>query len=431
MKILRLAVFSLFFVSHFANAQLYFPPNAGNDWDTLAPSSLGWCQDSINSLLQFLDDRDSKSFVVLKDGKMVIEAYFDSFTQDSNWYWASSGKSLASYLVGIAQEKGFLNIEDSVSHYLGQGWTAATPAQEGQIKVRHQISMTTGLDDNVANTECLEDTCLNFLTAPDTRWAYYNAPYRLVQDVVVAASGSFSLNQFTNQYLANPIGMGGFWFDYVRYGTARDMARFGLLALSNGVWAGDTILGDPVYKFDMTHTANQFNEAYGYCWWLNGTSTYMIPSLQFTFQGSLAPSAPSDMFCALGKNDQKIYVIPSTNMVVVRQGNDASTAPLAISAFDEELWAKISQLSCPTNTLDRVDNPVFFWPNPAKEILRLEGLERGIQAELWSFSSGSLVFDVVLEAGGGLLDVKGLPRGNYLLRLIDGQNVKSSRLILQ
>ena len=74
--------------------QLYFPPTTGNTWDTLSPSSLNYCSDKIDSLYEYLDQTDSKAFILLKDGKIVLERYFDNFTQDSVWYWASAGKSL-------------------------------------------------------------------------------------------------------------------------------------------------------------------------------------------------------------------------------------------------------------------------------------------------------------------------------------------------
>ncbi len=56
------------------------------------------------------------------------------------------------------------------------------------------------------------------------------------------------------------------------------------------------------------------------------------------------PSGPSDMYMALGKNDQKIYVVPSKKMVIVRMGDAADDVNLALSDFDEVLWEKISAL---------------------------------------------------------------------------------------
>jgi len=61
-------VFFIFVFSHIGFTQsLYFPPVIGNTWDTVSPSSLGWCDDQIDSLLDYLEDRDSKAFILLKD----------------------------------------------------------------------------------------------------------------------------------------------------------------------------------------------------------------------------------------------------------------------------------------------------------------------------------------------------------------------------
>jgi hypothetical protein len=67
----------------------------------------------------------------------------------------------------------------------------------------------------------------------------------------------------------------------------------------------------------------------------------MLPSTQAIFNGSLIPNAPADMYAALGKNDQKIYVVPSMKIVIIRMGEDAGNTNLAMSSFDNELWGKL------------------------------------------------------------------------------------------
>ena len=66
---------------------LYFPPLTGNVWETTSPATLGWCEDKLPELYDYLESANSKGFIVLKDGKIVIEKYFGSFTKDSLWYW--------------------------------------------------------------------------------------------------------------------------------------------------------------------------------------------------------------------------------------------------------------------------------------------------------------------------------------------------------
>ncbi|MFZ7146295.1 MAG: serine hydrolase, partial [Bacteroidota bacterium] len=70
-KILTILLFVI--LSQISKAQLYFPPVSGNTWDTISPTSLGWCQDKIDTLIDFLDTKNTKAFIVLKDGKIVIE----------------------------------------------------------------------------------------------------------------------------------------------------------------------------------------------------------------------------------------------------------------------------------------------------------------------------------------------------------------------
>jgi len=346
-RLAKLFLYISLFISIKASAQsLYFPPLTGNSWDTISPASLNWCPQRIDSLYTFLQKNNSKGFIILKDGKIVLEKYFGSFTTDSFYYWASAGKSLTATLAGIAQEQGYFNINDSVSKYLGVGWTSCTPQQEKNIKIKHLLTMTSGLDDIPPSPCTNEDKtvgCLLYLKDAGTRWSYHTGAYRTTEDVIAAAS-NMTYNNFTKNNLGNKIGMGGFWFSSVYYSKLRDMARFGLLTLNKDVWANDTILHDTAYYKAMTNTSQNFNLAYGYLWWLNGKSSMMVPGLQQVFNISLIPNAPADMFCALGKNDQKIYVIPSKKMVVVRMGEAAATSQLALTAFDNELWAKINEL---------------------------------------------------------------------------------------
>lgn len=91
-------------------------------------------------------------------------------------------------------------------------------------------------------------------------------------------------------------------------------------------------------------TSQQINLSYGYLWWLNGKSSYHLPATQMEFSGSIIPSGPNDMFMALGKNDQKIYVVPSRNLVIVRMGEAADGSNFAVSDFDNVLWQKITAL---------------------------------------------------------------------------------------
>jgi len=332
--------------------KIYFPPTSliNNSWDTISPSSLGWCESKIDSFYNYLEKANSKGIIVLKDGKIVLEKYFGTFTQDSLWYWASAGKSLTALLVGIAHENGNLSITDPTNKFLGKGWTNCSPSQEEKITIKHQITMTTGLDDGVTDNHCTAPNCLIYKADAGTRWAYHNAPYTLLEKVIEVASQQ-NINNFTNKYVKTPTGMNGLWLtvdnDNVYFSKVRSMARYGILAQNHFVWDQSPILKDTFYIRNMTNSSQMLNNAYGYLWWLNGKSDYMVPGLQYVFKGYLAPDAPSDMFAALGKNGQILSISPSKGIVVVRMGNEPGTNIVDVPyQLCNQIWQYLNEIMC-------------------------------------------------------------------------------------
>jgi len=370
MKMKKILLISLFIVfSQISKAQLYFPPTTGNSWDTLSPSSLGWCQDKIDTLLNFLDSKNTKAFIVLKDGKIVIEHYFDTFTVDSLWYWASAGKSLTSFLVGMAKQDGFLNLSDSTSQYLGSGWTICPPAKEGMITVLDQLRMTSGLNDLVPDNYCTDDTCLEYLADAGTRWAYHNAPYTLLDGVIENSTGQ-ALNLYLLNKVKTPTGMTGNYYpsgyNSLFISIPRSMARFGLLMLNHGNWDGNQIMTDTTYFNEMINTSQNLNPSYGYLWWLNGKPSYLVPGLQIPFPGPLMPHAPLDMYSALGKNGQFINIVPSQNLVLVRMGDAPGVGEVPF-LFNDSIWERMQDVMCGTTDInsnaDRISMSEIY-PNP-------------------------------------------------------------------
>ncbi|MFN0013786.1 MAG: serine hydrolase [Saprospiraceae bacterium] len=435
-QILRLlaAFFLLPFLGHAQSPALYFPPKTGIVWQTISPTTLGFCPERVDSLYQMLEDRNTKSFILLQDGKIVLEKYFGAFTRDSFWYWASAGKSLSAFLVGQAQEEGLLDIEAPVSTYLGAGWTNAPPAKEALITVQDQLRMTSGLDDGVPDVDCTDPACLKYKADAGTRWAYHNGVYHLVHDVLAAASGK-TLNMFTRTHLLDRTGMSGLWVNHVMYGRARDMARYGLLALANGIWDGDTLLHDQQYLYDMAHPSQALNKSYGYLWWLNGQPSFMLPGLQLVLPGDIVPNAPDDMYAALGKNDQKIHVVPSKHWVVVRQGEAGSVGPNGGTVpivLDNQIWDYLNKLVCtPTNTGEADEMAgLRVWPNPASDGWSIAAEEAIEWVELYTVD-GRLLRSIAGLGGTNVrLEASNLPAGVYWLRVFGDGKVATRRVVL-
>ncbi len=332
---------------------LYFPNKDSVEWESKSPEELSWNTSAIDSLYDFLEQRNTRAFIILKDGRIILENYWGNnitntkaFDKNSLWYWASAGKTLTAFLVGIAQEQGLLTIEDASSTYLGNGWTNSNEEQESLIKIKHQLTMTTGLDYEVDNPFCTDPNCLLVKFTPGTNWFYHNAPYTLLREVIENASQT-SYNNFSDQHIENKIGMSGIWtrsnFDNVYTSTARDMARFGLLALNKGVWDNEVILNDANYFSNMVNSSQEFNEAYGYLWWLNGKSNLIIPGLTIQLNRPLVPNGPEDLIAGLGKNGQFIDVVPSKNMVIIRMGEDPDNSLVPIN-FHNEMWVHLNKI---------------------------------------------------------------------------------------
>ncbi|MDN4166465.1 serine hydrolase domain-containing protein [Cytophagales bacterium LB-30] len=328
----------------------YFPPLEG-EWETEKPQNVCWNVDALPDLYDYLESTNTRAFIMLKDGKIIVEQYWGrtldnsaDFGPESNWYWASAGKTLIAFLVGQAQSDSILSIQDTTSAYLGVGWTSLAPESEQRITIRNQLSMTTGLNDLVVDPTCTTPNCLQYLTDAGRRWAYHNAPYTLLHEVIEEASQT-NFTSYFREKLADKIGMDGQWLSVdnnkVYFSTARAMARFGWLIVNEGVWNGEDLLNDARYFGDMTSSSQNLNLSYGYLWWLNGKNNFMVPGLQTVFNGPLAPRAPSTLIAALGKNGQMLQVIPDMGIVIVRLGDtpDPSQVPLA---YLDDLWGYIN-----------------------------------------------------------------------------------------
>ena len=412
----------------FAKAQIYFPPNTGNTWATIDPAELGWCEDQIPELLTFLESNNTKAFIVLKNGKIVIENYFGTFTQDSLWYWASAGKTLTSYLVGIAQQNGQLSINDLSSSYLGSGWTSCTAAQENNITVRNQLTMTSGLDDGVADEYCTLPSCLQYLAPAGTRWAYHNGPYTLLDGLLEGATGQ-TLNGLVFSALKQPTGMDGFFFqsgyNNVYLSTARSMARFGILMQNGGNWNGNQLMTDANYFQEMITPSQNLNNSYGYLWWLNGQSSYMVPGSQLVLPGMLFPHAPSDVYAALGKNGQFLNVSPSEELVFIRMGNapDNSLVPFLLN---DQIWEKLNYVMCTPVAETSTEN---FWLNQTATSVRINWPGKGFTCEVYD-SKGNKIISHQSRVSEEI-STNHLASGLYVIRCLSGDAVEVRKFVIR
>ena len=280
-------------------------------------------------------EHNTRAIVLVYRGKIVGERYAPGWTQDTPQISWSAGKSITAALIGILVQQGRLKIDDLAPIKEWQG--KDDPRRE--IRLRDLLHMSSGLD--FANTGLsgpesytrenehmriyfdglnVFEHAVNqpLAVPPNTRWRYLNSDPltlgKIIKDTVEARGENYLT--FPQRALFDRIGARNFiletdaWGNFIMtgfdYGSARDWARFGLLHLWDGVWAGQRILPEGWVDFVSTPAPADKSRGYGGLFWLN--------------RGGAWKDVPEDAFMASGFMGQHTMVIRSRDAVVVRLG---------------------------------------------------------------------------------------------------------------
>ena len=272
----------------------------------------------------------TSAVVVVHDGNIVAEQYrkdFDLYTSQRTW---SVAKSIAASVIGVAVQKGILDIHSSS---LLREWQIAGDPRSA-ITLENLLHMSSGLWSTGSRTDdvyfgggiATDYAVKNPLEAiPGTRWKYANNDTLLaVYGLKTALNNEQAYWSFPFEELLFKIGMfhtqletdwhGNFILSSQVWTTARDLARLGLLYLNNGKWNGEQILPDWWPKFVRTLAPRQplpedaGGRAYGAQFWLYKDFT----------------GIPEDAHAMLGNRGQIVMLVPSRKLVIVRRGYDQS-----------------------------------------------------------------------------------------------------------
>jgi hypothetical protein len=169
----------------------------------------------------------------------------------------------------------------------------------------------------------------------------------------------------------------------------------------------------------MTNTSQSLNLSYGYLWWLNGKSSYMLPTSQIVFPGSYAPAAPSDMFAGLGKNGQIVSISKRLGLVVVRMGNQATSGEVPTQLCNT-IWEKLNSVMCNLTSINETlpnTTTVSIFPNPANSEINIEGLNKNENNTIQIFDvQGKLVITKIITEKG-TIDLSELNKGVYVIKI--------------
>jgi len=307
----------------------YYPPTGSNEWKTISSNELGWNDEKLDETIEWIRVHNTVAFIILHRGKIVVEEYWGSGGINKSIKIASITKSITAVLIGLAQQEGLLSIKDNVSDYIGTGWSNSGGENEVKITILNLLTMTSGLDED-----------LNYVTDPGTDYIYNTTAFYLLWLVLEKASNK-TIVEFANEALLQKIGMS----DALRWykGGAlkpRDIARFGLLIQNEGIWNDTEIISDMSYYHDMLSPSQDYVNCYGYLWWLNNDCNSKNEDDEFLSFSN----APEDLFVAVGAGDQRLYISPSEELVIVRLGFDSNLPYWGEESFNNQFWELMNEV---------------------------------------------------------------------------------------
>lgn len=276
--------------------------------------------------------RRTKAVVVVHDGTVIAERYADGIGVDTPLLGFSMTKSVVNALIGIMTQKGL--VTPSLPAPIPEWRGAADPRRE--IEVEHLMRMTSGLaldetnsgfDPSSQMVYLHNDTAgfaakASLIAPPGTRWAYSSPTTQLLARIIRdAVGGPEQTLAFAWRELFNPLGMRNVTLEFDAAGTmlgstymlasARDWARFGLLYLNDGMIGGRRILHEDWVDLSAAAT---LGTDYGAGFWTNRSEHEHA-------KGRVRLGIPRDAFFASGDLGQRIVILPSQHLVIVRLGD--------------------------------------------------------------------------------------------------------------
>jgi len=280
--------------------------------------------------------RRTKAVVVVHDGRVIAERYAEGIGVNTPLVGFSMTKSVVSALIGIMTRQGLTS--PSLPAPIPEWRASSDPRRE--IEVGHLLRMTSGLALDETNSGFdpssqmvfLRDDMASFavqaplMAPPGTRWHYSSATTEILAKIIRdAVGGPEQTLAFAWRKLFNPLGMRDVTLEFDAAGTlqgtaymlasARDWARFGLLYLHDGEVGGKRILHEDWVDYSAAAT---LDTDYGAGFWTNRSEHRSAVT-------RVRLGIPRDAFFAAGDLGQRVVIIPSQHLVVVRLGD--STDP--------------------------------------------------------------------------------------------------------
>lgn len=294
---------------------------------------------------KYSESKRGISMLVIENGQTVFEQYSRGMVPEGRWPIFSGTKSFWGLAALRAVGDGLFKLDDPVAATITE-WRA--DPRKSRITIRQLLNLTSGLEgasslhrSSVANRNAaaIRVPCV---AEPGTRFIYGPSHLQVFVELLRRKLGGRSPISYIQENVLGPLNLGAMEFKADRRGnplaatgfelTAREWARLGQLILAHGTYNGRRIVSANLLGEALT--GSDANPAYGMTFWLNrqaphGVELDIEKELDLPWERPgwgnvcIARRAPADMVIGLGSGYQRLFVIPSINAVIVRQGRDA------------------------------------------------------------------------------------------------------------
>ena len=302
----------------------YIPPELTNStWETIPdPDAVGWSSSKLQEAYEYSMGIQTAAVMIIYDGKVL----FHWGEVDRKFNMHSCRKSLLSALYGIHVEENNIDLSKSMGDLGIDDNPPSLSDLEKTATVRMLLKARSGIYHEAAYESAgMKDARPErYSHEPGSFWYYNNWDFNVLGTIFEQETGKKIFEEFKNR-IADPIGMedfqvsdGSYVYEHVSIHpaypfrmTARDMARFGLLFLNNGIWNGNRIISEEWIKESTTSYSDAGGSGgYGYMWWIAVEGRH-IPGLNMA-EGT---------YSARGYNGHYILVIPEMDLVIVHRVN--------------------------------------------------------------------------------------------------------------
>jgi CubicO group peptidase (beta-lactamase class C family) len=276
-----------------------------------------------------------RSIIVMFDGKVVFERYDNGGAADKVQMLASGSKSFVGLAAMAAVQDKVLSLDDPASGAITE-WK--DDSKKATITYRQLLTLTSGLAasgrGSVVQAPAWKDVIgLPMTGTPGGQFNYGPHQLNAFAYALERKLGTESFEAYLKRRILDPIGVKVEWRFRCEDGhpqvgggafaTARDWAKFGEFVRQGGKWDGKQVVDAKLLAECFRGTPQ--NPAYGLTWWLKKEVTadhrraIMILSHEWA-DAANADWLPADLVAACGAGKQRLYVVPSLKLVVVRQG---------------------------------------------------------------------------------------------------------------